>query len=440
MAGMLAWLRLIGWCTGKGRVKYVVGFFRQRGFHGWKPFMEDAECLRRYAREGSEPAFSELVNRHADLVYGAALRQVRDPSLAEDVAQAVFVVLARKAGGLGREVCLPGWLYRTTRFAAARAVRGEIRRQRREQEAARMQLSLETAEADSAWEQIAPLLDDAMAQLRKRDCNALVLRFFQNKNLKEVGAALGLSEDAAQKRISRSISRLRGILAQRGAALSGAVVAGALATRSAQAAAPPHVSAAMATAGAGQGAISPTIQALAGQTLRRLLWPQFTAVIGIMLALLLLTGAVVLSRAHPATASAATNTVTNTAPVESGNIKITLLGTPGLKYELVHTVEGQSHTNAGVSPATNWFEADAFTASIKVEGAGTLRCNVYRDDLPFFSGNISPTADTPVLLSLEMRAGGMGMWSSAKPLNTTNAAPNGGPSIQRTFRVTNPNN
>lgn len=90
--------------------------------------MEDADFLRRYAKERSEEAFAELVNRHAGLVYGAALRQTGDATLAEDIAQTVFVILARKAGGLSPKVYLAGWLYRTTHFTAARAVRKEVRR------------------------------------------------------------------------------------------------------------------------------------------------------------------------------------------------------------------------------------------------------------------------------------------------------------------------
>ncbi len=170
----------------------------------------DSDLLREYATTRSEKAFAEIVRRHVDLVYSAAKRQVRDPHLAEDVTQAVFLILSQKAASLGPGVSLPGWLYNTTRFAANNARRGEIRRQRHEQKAGE-DMPHSVTEAES-WNQIEPDLDAAVARLASRDREAVVLRFFKQMSLKEVGAAIGVSEDAAKVRISRAIAKLRKLL------------------------------------------------------------------------------------------------------------------------------------------------------------------------------------------------------------------------------------
>jgi RNA polymerase sigma factor (sigma-70 family) len=195
--------------------------------------MDDLELLHEYAASQSEQAFATVVGRHVDLVYSAALRQVRDPHLAEEVTQTVFIRLARKAGTIRGGVILSGWLFRTTRFVASEVVRMERRRRHREQKA--METVLESR-SDSPWEQVAPLLDDAMAGLSETDRNAVLLRFFEKKNLKEVGLALGTNDDAAQKRITRALEKLRSFLAQRGKVISASVLSGALSASAVQAA------------------------------------------------------------------------------------------------------------------------------------------------------------------------------------------------------------
>src|SRR6185436_14261224 len=138
------------------------------GDHSWMQTADDWELLREYATRGSDDALEVLVKRHVDLVYSAALRQVGHPIAAREVTQTVFIILARKARTLNRATVLSGWLYRTAQFAGAKARRSEDRRRNHEQEV----LLMQTEPSDSAWEQIAPLLESAMAQLRDLDRNA----------------------------------------------------------------------------------------------------------------------------------------------------------------------------------------------------------------------------------------------------------------------------
>jgi len=196
---------------------------------------DDHDLLARYARENSETAFAALAERHVNLVYSVALRSTGNAHAAEEVSQAVFFILADKAEKLSRRVVLSGWLYQTTRLTAANFLRGEIRRQKREQEAF-MQSTLSESAEDLAWQKIAPLLDDALGKLGERDRNAIVLRFFENKNLREVGLATGVSEDAAKMRVNRALEKLRKIFGKRGATFSIAAIAGAVSANSVHAA------------------------------------------------------------------------------------------------------------------------------------------------------------------------------------------------------------
>jgi RNA polymerase sigma factor (sigma-70 family) len=183
----------------------------------------DLELLARYTRQHAEDDFAELVRRHLGLVYSAALRQVRSPQLAEEVAQSVFIDLARNAARLRPESILTAWLYQVTRRTAIDVVRREASRQLREHIATEMNAINATA-AD--WTHIEPLLDEAMHALDETDRAAVLLRYFEHKSLREVGQVLGASENAAQKRLSRAVERLREFFAKRGLTLgaSGLVV------------------------------------------------------------------------------------------------------------------------------------------------------------------------------------------------------------------------
>ena len=182
----------------------------------------DLELLSRYARTRSEDAFAELVRRHVNLVYSAALRQVNgDAHLAQDVAQTVFTDLARKAGSLARRETLTGWLYTSAHFAAAKIARTENRRRDREKKFMREPIS-ETVEVGRVtpcapdWEQLRPVLDQAMHELKEADREAVLLRYFENRQFAEVGAKLGLNENAARMRVERALEKLRDIFTKRG--------------------------------------------------------------------------------------------------------------------------------------------------------------------------------------------------------------------------------
>ncbi len=174
----------------------------------------DVQLLARYYhRQHAEDAFAEIVNRHLNLVFSAALRQVRSSQLAEEVAQSVFTDLARCAAKLKSDTVLSAWLYQVTRRTAIDVVRREARRQLREQIATEMNAMNATADD---WTHIEPLLDDAMSALDETDRTAVLLRYFENKSLREVGQTLGASEEAARKRLSRAVERLREFFARRG--------------------------------------------------------------------------------------------------------------------------------------------------------------------------------------------------------------------------------
>jgi RNA polymerase sigma factor (sigma-70 family) len=198
----------------------------------------DARLLREYAESGSESAFAELVTRHTDLVYSAALRQVSSSDLACDIAQNVFTSLARGArtlaGKLNPEASLAGWLCRCTRNLALNLRRDDFRRHSRERQA--METLHPSPETAPDWDRLCPLLDEAISGLKDADHDALVLRFFKNHDLRSVGLALGVSDDTAQKRVDRALEKLREHFAKRGITTTAAALSVVIAANAVQAA------------------------------------------------------------------------------------------------------------------------------------------------------------------------------------------------------------
>lgn len=196
--------------------------------------IDDRALLRAFVQDGSDQAFGELVGRHLPAVFSAALRRVNgERALAEDVTQQVFADLARKARALPPDVVLAGWLHRHTGFIALKSIDRERRRRTREHEAAAMNAMHQT---DPLWHQITPLLDEALDRLPEPDRDALVLRFFEKQDFHAVGAALGVSDDTAQKRVARALEKLRVWLGRRGVTSTAGALAAVLTAEAVRAA------------------------------------------------------------------------------------------------------------------------------------------------------------------------------------------------------------
>ena len=231
--------------------------------------IDDMDLVRRYARCKSEEAFATLVSRHVNLVYSVALRHVRDPHLAEEVTQTVFIILARKAASLSASTVLSGWLYRTARYTAANILTLRHRRQDREQQAY-MLSQLNETEADS-WRDIEPLLETAMGQLGEKDQNALVLRFFEDRSFRDISSALGTTEAGAKMRVNRALEKLRALFTKRGLTLSATAIAGAISAHSVQAA-PIGLATSVTVAAVKGGAVTSSTLTLIETTLKLMAW------------------------------------------------------------------------------------------------------------------------------------------------------------------------
>jgi len=187
----------------------------------------DFEWLQQFARAGNQNAFRDLVRRHIDLVFGTALRKVGDMGGAQEISQNVFTALARKTWSFAPDDSLPAWLHKTTLLESQSWLRGELRRRRREETAAELGTTMNTPDEASALRNLVPLLDEALLSLKENERTALLLRYYESHSLRDVGAALGVSEDTAQKRVATALERISQFFKRRGFKTATAAVSAA---------------------------------------------------------------------------------------------------------------------------------------------------------------------------------------------------------------------
>jgi RNA polymerase sigma factor (sigma-70 family) len=311
---------------------------------------DDGALLRQYSENHSDEAFAALVTRHINLVYSVALRQVGNLHQAEEITQAVFIILAKKAASLRHEKALSSWLFQVARLTANNFIRSESRRRHREEEAY-MQSVLDEAGTE-VWPRIASLLDDAVAKLREKDRQAIVLRFYEGRNLRDVGLALGATEAAAEKRVSRALEKLRKFFTKRGVSSTTAILAGAISANSVQAA-PVALAKGVTTVAIVKGSIAAvSTSTLVKGTMKTMTWLKIKFAIVIGTAVLLAGGM--------ATVAISQTSASNTITLNDGT-KLTLLGvTTGIQqmapgYENLRTANRLYTPN---KPSMLWIKSE----------------------------------------------------------------------------------
>jgi RNA polymerase sigma factor (sigma-70 family) len=252
--------------------------------------MDDSVLLREYSENHSDEAFTGLVARHVNLVYSVAMRHTGNAHQAEEITQAVFIILSKKAAQLRHDKALSSWLFQTTRLTANNFLRSENRRHHREQEAY-MQSVPDESGRDEMWQQTSPLLDNAVGGLAEIDRRAIVLRFYEDRNLREVGAALGANEETAKKRVTRALEKLRKIFAKHGVVSTTAIIGGLMSANSVQAA-PAGLATTIAATTVKGSVVAASILTLAKGTMKTMTWLKIKFAVGVG-AIVLLAGGVV---------------------------------------------------------------------------------------------------------------------------------------------------
>ncbi len=374
----------------------------------------DQELLETYNRDGSESAFRDLVERHINLVHSAAVRESRgNDSLAQDITQAVFTELAIRSDKLRGHPALAGWLYTCVRRMAANVRRAEDRRQRREQEAMTMSELLGQDTADPLWQQVRPVLDDVMHELNDADRTAVVLRFFEGQSLKQVGAALGLNENAARMRVERSLEKLRDLLARRGAKSTATTLAAALAVGAAMTA--PSALAATVASGALTSAAAggSTIFSLSKiMNITKFKVAAGSALLGIVSALLLLHAATrnqasppKIEQAAQPVAASSTATEVSTSQKDTAVAASTNASVPTMALQIVETESGKPLANAKILLA--YLRQDGRGEDVRATADATGKLNVKALASPFHYLNLFVTASghVPKVTSFRATAG-----------------------------------